>query len=87
MGAEEVPSVLSSSVTMDSAELSDRDSVYAVRKALASVQNVSIAHMLLLPHTYMTSVSVCVRAIFCNDLVLYKYFFLFSFFFLNPGGF
>lgn len=67
MGAEEVPSVPSSSIIMDSADLSDRDSVYAVRNALASVQNVSVAHMLLLPHVYMASVSVCVSV---NDLVL-----------------
>ncbi|CAH2034549.1 unnamed protein product, partial [Thlaspi arvense] len=39
MGAEEVPSVPFSSNALDNAELSDRESVYAVRNALESVKS------------------------------------------------
>jgi len=43
MGAEEFPSVPFNSNAMDNAEYTDTDLVFAVRKALASVQNVSVA--------------------------------------------
>lgn len=53
MGAEEVPSVPFSSNAMDNADYTDTELVHAVRKALASVQNVSVAHMLLFQVHYV----------------------------------
>lgn len=75
MGAEEVPSVPFSSNAMDNADYTDTELVHAVRKALASVQNVSVAHMLLLPSTLCIYICVCycfVVAVFFKSVFFYQ---------------